>query len=196
MSKLLSRINLEMTPIVAYGLAAIFLILGGVGLGRMAGATASISERAQSAQAELYSLSKIQDTNIWEERLAISELAAAQTNQQILTGATIGVIAAELQQTLRGIASRSNLKSPQIKVNAHIEQIEGLDVVQFTFFGLAPDWGSVIDVLAALASDSHKLIVNELSFNQSRGRNGSRFSAAGIAPIKIQKAPNPQGGEQ
>ena len=196
MSKLLSWINLEMTPIVAYGLAAIFLILGSVGLGRIAGATASISERAQSAQAELYSLSKIQDTNIWEERLALSERATTQTGQQILTGATVGVIAAKLQQTLRGVASGSQLKSPQIKVNAHIEQIEGLDVVQFTFFGLARDWDSVIDVLAALASNDHKLIINEMSFNQSQGGNQSRLSIAGIVPVKIQETSSLQGGEK
>lgn len=88
--RLLNNLDLEVTPLVAYGLTALFLILGGLGLGRLSDVVLDVGARAQTAKGELYSLSQIQGTDVWEERLRLSLQVRKYADAKILRGTTGG----------------------------------------------------------------------------------------------------------
>lgn len=185
--RLLNNLDLEVTPLVAYGLTALFLILGGLGLGRLSDVVLDVGARAQTAKGELYSLSQIQGTDVWEERLRLSLQVRKYADAKILRGTTGGVIAADIQQSLRKIAEDTGIQNLQIQVNSEPEEIDGVDIVQFTLFGLAEDWDTVIDILSAMAANTHSMVIYEMSFSKSMGtrQRSSQFQVAGMIPVKI-----------
>ena len=103
--RIFQKMDLEITPLVAYGLVVIFLILGVVSFGRFSDRIINMEARAQSAKSELAVLSDVQATDVWEKRFEHSRHLRQQFEAKILTGATGGVLAAEIQQSLRKVTN-------------------------------------------------------------------------------------------
>ncbi|MBL4591753.1 MAG: hypothetical protein JKY96_07315 [Phycisphaerales bacterium] len=196
--RVLNNLNLEITPIVAYGLAFVFLILGGLGLARLSDSVADIGARAQVARIELHDLSQIQGTDVWEARLNLSEQIRAQRATKILTGETGGVMAAVIQQALRQLVADTGLQTPQIQVSPEPEDVDGIDVIQFTFTGFAKDWDTVIEALSVMVSGDTQMFIYEMSYTPPIPSQAgiSLFRVVGMVPVKIEPLQVPENTQE
>lgn len=186
--RVLNTLDLEITPIVAYGFAFIFLISGGLGLARLSDAVTDIGGQVQVAKTQLNDLSQIQGTDVWDARLRFSQQMRKRTDAKILTGATGGVMAAVIQQSLRELVIDTGLEAPQILVSPELEEVAGIDVLQFTFTGFAKDWDTVIDALSVMVRGDTQMIIYEMSYAPPTPSQAgiSLFRVVGMVPVKIE----------
>ena len=181
--------DFEMSPLAAYGLVAIALIFGVLGLEKFSATENRLAQKVITAQTELATLSAIGETDHWDTRLLESTKAREHIQSEIWQGNTGGVIAAEVQQALRGIAAKNKFTSVQIRVDPDPIEIDGVTVINFEFRGQAPTSKALANYFEDLALGAKLMIVDEMSFAQSiRERRPPRVNFAGIAPVQI--APN------
>ncbi|PHR53891.1 MAG: hypothetical protein COA47_16430 [Robiginitomaculum sp.] len=190
MKRFIEQLDLKITPLVAYGLVALGIIVGGLLLGQLSSAVQQVKAEAQLAQSDLATLHEIQKTDVWADRLAQSIEARNTTEQTIWSGLTYGVISAGLQQELNKIGQDSGLTALKITINPIADDVDGLQVMQFTYRGMASDWASIIDLLSEIAEQPRTIILTELSFSKPRSRP-ALFRAAGLIPIQIEPASEP-----
>lgn len=134
------------------------------------------------------SLSSIQGDDVWSARLAQSEALRKGVEDTVLTGTTGGVVAADFQQSLRAIASSTQIDNLQIRVNPEIDTVDDVQIMQFTFSGSASDWYSIIDFLSEMLGRESAMIVNELSFTKGKRLGIARVSMAGLIPVNIKRS--------
>lgn len=183
----LKKMDLEVTPVVAYGICAICIILGAMGLLRISDSVEDIKSRAELAKIEFAFLSSIQGTEVWDTRLALSDAWREQIDANVLTGATGGVLAADIHKSLRNIAGKVGITRMKITVVPEPETLFGLDVMMFSFTGSAADWETMIELLTAIVT-THQMNVNGFSFSHSVESTAetSFFRISGLVPIKLQ----------
>lgn len=187
--------DFEMTPLAAYGLLAMGCILGFLGLETFSKAEAELEQRVISAQTELATLATIRDTDHWTERLAQSTQARSELQTQIWQGRTSGVIAAELQQSLRAKVSKLDFDQIQLRVDPDPVEIDGIPMLSFEMSSRARSSKDFADLFQAIASYEKILIVDEFDFSQSlRDRRPPRLAMAGRVPIHIISETNGSGG--
>jgi len=113
----ISKSQLEVTPIVAYGgifVATVFAFMGLESFWRHENA---LAEKVVAAQNELATKETLSESDEWAARFEQSRLMREATLSAIWTGATGGVIAAELQQALRKKAQGLGFEQVQVKVD-------------------------------------------------------------------------------
>ena len=185
----LSPDDFEMSPLAAYGLIAIGLIIGVLGLEKFASIESALEQEVISAQTEFATLTTIKDTSYWTERLAQSTVAREQLQSAIWTGNTSGVIAAELQQALRALAAQNNFSQTQVRVDPDPIDVDGITVLSYEFSALAATSKSLADFFEGLTAAPKIILVEDMSFAQSvRDRRPPRLSIAGIIPVQIAPA--------
>ncbi len=178
--------DFEMTPLAAYGLLLIACVLGFLGLERFADAEAAQERRLATAQTELATLASIRETDHWTDRLTQSQTARQALQSELWTGATAGVIAAELQQALRSIAG--DLKFEQIQIRVDPDPVENDAVMQLSFEMSARAVSSkdFADFFETIATYPKILIVDEFDFAQSlRDRRPPRLAMRGRIAVQI-----------
>ncbi|HFB55299.1 MAG TPA: hypothetical protein ENJ46_05190 [Hellea balneolensis] len=195
MKKYLKKINLEITPLVAYGLVALMAIIFWLGLVTMKDSVQGVKARAQDSRQRLADLTQIKATNVWEERLAVAQKLNAQTQSSIWSGATYGVIAARAEQGLATIAQQLNIEKPLISVTPDADSIDGVDFLGYNFRGMVEDGEGFVKTLQAFTDSPQRLIIHELAipFHDNRP---SLLIVSGRFPIKITQPSSPDGGEQ
>ncbi len=187
MRRFIDQLDLKITPLAAYGLVALGFIVGGLLLGQLSSAVQQVKAEAQLARSDLANLREIQETDVWADRLTQSIAARNATEKTVWSGLTYGVISAGLQQELNTIGQTAGLTALKITINPIADEVDGLQVMQFTFRGMASDWASIIDLLTEMAEQPRTIIFNELSFSKPRSRP-ALFRAAGLIPIQIEPA--------
>ncbi len=178
--------DFEMTPLAAYGLIAIGCVLAFLGLEKFSRAEAALKRDVISAQTELATLTAIRDTDYWADRLGQSTQARQQLQTALWRGQTSGVIAAELQQALRQLASAHNFNKIQVRVDPDPAEIDGISVLSFEFTGWAPSAKTLADFFEGIAVNPKIIILDEVDFAQSlRDRRPPRLSLSGLIPVQI-----------
>lgn len=181
--------DFEMTPLAAYGLLIMACILGFLGLEKFASAEAQLEQRVISAQTELATLSTIRETDYWSDRLAQSTEARNVLQSQLWQGRTSGVIAAELQQTLRGMVTKLEFDQIQLRVDPDPVEIDGVSMLSFEMSSRARSSKDFADLFLDIANFEKILIIDEFDFSQSlRDRRPPRLAMSGRVPIQIQTA--------
>jgi len=178
--------DFEMTPLAAYGLLLIACVLGFLGLEKLASAEADLEKRVVNAQTELATLSAIRDTDHWAGRLAQSSDARKSLDSGIWQGRTAGVIAAQVQQALRGMATDLEFDQLQVRVDPDPEDSDGINVLTFELTGRARSSKDFADFFKDIAAYDAIIIIDEFDFAQSlRDRRSPRLNMAGRIPVKI-----------
>jgi len=182
----LSKADFEMSPIVAYGVVLLILILGGLGLERFWASETRLANNLIVTQNEVATLENLSENDQWAERFEKSLQARRSLEQSMWTGITAGVIAAELQQAMRKEALALGYKSLQLRVDTDIQEVEGVDVLLFEFFGQSPDGKNIIAFLESLALMPRLIIIKDAEFSQNiRDRRPPRLTLSAVIPIKI-----------
>ncbi len=175
-----------MTPLAAYGLLFIACVLGVLGLERFASAETALEQRVIAAQTELSTLSAIRETDHWADRLAQSSAARQALQAEIWQGPTAGVIAAELQQSLRKISNDLKFDQLQVRVDPEPADSEGVSMLTFEMTGRARSSKDFADFFQAIAVHDKIIIIDEFDFAQSlRDRRPPRLAMSGRAPIQL-----------
>jgi len=190
MNTILQRLNLEITPIIAYGLVFLAVILAGVGLDRLSTLEKDIETKVAAAKNELIILEGIKDTDIWADRLALSLNARQSADNKMWTGPTSGVIAARLQQTLRNISKAHNIQNIRLRIDPEPTNVDTVQVLAFDLQGAAPETRTTVDILSGFASHPQIILIKEATItNTVRNRPPTHINISGFAPIRIQAAP-------
>lgn len=195
----LKKLDLEVTPIVGYGLVLIVLVFGWLGLEKMAMAASEVKTRLDSAQMELTTLNQIKETDVWPERLAASSEIKEAAIAKVWSGNTSGVIAAELQQTLRAKSTSNGATDVRVRVDPDADELNGVDILTFEYTGRVPAGKQIIDILTSIAAHEDAIIMTEMSLiNSIRDKRPSQFNFSGVIPINTQADPGTtaQGGAQ
>lgn len=183
---------IDVSPLAAYGLCFILLILGGLGLERFAAAESHLESKVITAQTELATLTAIKDTDYWARRLIDSTKARQQLESEIWLGDTGGVIAAELQQALRGMAQRHKFDNVQVRVDPDPLETEGVTVLNFEFNGRAPSANILVDYFESLAVSPKMILIDETYFAQNlRSPRPPVLTLSGYIPVQITQNGNP-----
>ena len=191
----LTKSQLEITPIVAYGMIFIAAVFGAMGLEAFWRHENALAETVVAAQNELATKETLSETDEWAARFEQSLQARKATSEAIWTGATGGVIAAQLQQALRKQAQGLGYKQVQVRVDPTPVDVEGLSVLSFELSGTAPDGKAIVSLTEAIAVYPKRIIVRNMDFNQDiRDRRTPRLSVGGIVPVQI--TTGKQGGNQ
>jgi len=184
--------DIEVSPLAGYGLCFIALILGGLGLERFSAAEIQLERGVIAAQTELATLSAIKDTDHWAGRLIESTKARQQLQSEIWLGNTSGVIAAELQQALRGMAQRHKFENIQVRVDPDPLETEGVTVLNFEFSGRAPSSKVLADYFEDLAISPKMILIDEAYFAQNlRSPRPPVLTLSGFIPVQITQGGNP-----
>jgi len=184
--KFLQSLDFNITPIVAYVFVFFTVIMGALALEQISKAGSTLQEKVAAAQNELAILDRIKDTDIWEDRLALSLEIKSEAETKIWTGDTTGVIAARLQQTLRNIAKANNIKNIRLRVDPEPSQVEFLEILAFDFQGHAAETRTLIDILSTMANHPQTLLIKEATIvNSVRARPPTLIKFSGFVPIRI-----------
>jgi hypothetical protein len=185
--------DLQMSPLAGYGLCFIVMILGGLGLERFSAAENTLERGVIAAQTELATLAAIKDTDHWAERLIESTKARQQLQSEIWLGNTSGVIAAELQQALRGLAQQHKFENIQVRVDPDPLETEGVTVLNFEFSGRAPSAKVLADYFEGLAVSPKLILIDEAYFAQNvRSPRPPVLTFSGFIPVQIAPSGRPQ----
>jgi len=175
------------TPIVAYGLICLMILAVFFSLDKLASANKSTLTALKSSQQELALLSAIDGQDIWSARKDESDDLKGVVETTLWEGETAGAIAARLQQDLRRKAQGLQMKNIRVLVDSEPADIGNLSVLNFELSGLLPPHKTLHDSLAALASDTYSLNVNQANLTFAT-RRPSLIRLSGIAPIKLPQA--------
>lgn len=181
--------DMKVTPIVAYGLVALLMIFGGLGLDKLRQANTAQSSALVAAKNQLATLEALSGDNPWAERFATSQELRMAVTQRLWTGQTAGVIAADLQQALRRDAGALNFNAVQVRVDPELIDVDGKDILSFEFAARAPDGKAIVSMLEAVAKNQKHIIIRDVDFSQNiRDRRPPRVAFSGIIPVKIVQA--------
>lgn len=182
----ISRKDFEVTPIVAYGLVFLLLVLGGLGLQKFWRVENALAADVITIQTEVASLERLSGDTQWEGRLEQSLALRAQVDAAIWQGPTTGVIAAELQQSLRRAASGLGYDAIQLRVDPEAVERDGAQVLSFEFAARAPDGKGIVSLFEAVAVMPKQVVIRDVDFSQNiRDRNRPRLAMGGIIPIRV-----------
>jgi len=178
---------LTITPIVAYGLCVLLVILGALTLESYNDIQRDLTSRLQSRQLELATLKAIENTDVWPARLEQSIVLKKQAEDKIWRGRTSGVIAAELQQVLGEISKKHKMNNIKINIDSEPSQLEEIQILRFTFTGRIAAGKDTIDFYSDIARYKEDIIIVELnSSNSIRDRRPSNINLSGIIPIRLE----------
>ena len=178
---------LTITPIVAYGLCVLLVILGALTLESYNDIQRDLTSRLQSRQLELATLKAIENTDVWAARLEQSIVLRKQAEDKIWRGRTSGVIAAELQQVLGEISKKHKMNDIKINIDSEPSQLEEIQILRFTFTGRIAAGKDTIDFYSDIARYKEDIIIVELnSSNSIRDRRPSNINLSGIIPIRLE----------
>lgn len=183
------KLKTEMTPLAAYGLIFIGFLALWLVFDNFSNRLEALKTQTQAAQAEYIALSQVKEDAGWEERLKYSLAARKQSDALVWSGKSQGVIAAKIQQALRGILAKTGMKSPQVSIDGNVENVDGVDVMRFTASGLVADGHRAIDVLAHFDGYQPGLFLQDFNIT-FRAKNPSLLTISGVAPIKIVTSQN------
>jgi len=194
LDQLRRQLDEQFSPIEGFGLIAIVSITAWFALMKLSDYTASLKHNHQAAALELAQLEDIRADDSWTSRLAQSKTARGLAEQRQWKGRTPGIIAANLQQKLRAVATKNKMENWRPRVEAATETIDGLDVQYFEFNGLIRGGNNAASVLTDLAADNRMIIVRDVQFSVQANRQ-SMLTVRGIIPVSIDNA-SVTGGEQ
>lgn len=187
MQALLERYNLKVTPLVAYGLVVLFLVMGLLGLERFNFAQADLEARLTSRESQLARLNAIKDTDIWSDRLSTSLVLKEKTNDKLWSGSTSGVVAAQLQKTLSAISEQHDVKNLTITVDPEADDVDGIEILRFDFSGRLASGKDTIDFYGDLARYEQAIIISEMNVTNSiQTRRESYMTISGLIPISLE----------
>ena len=191
----ISKSQLEVTPIVAYGGIFVATVFACMGLESFWRHETTLAEKVVAAQNELATKETLSESDEWAARFEQSRLMREATLSAIWTGATGGVIAAELQQALRKKAQSLGFEQVQVKVDPSPIDVDGLPVLSFEFTGTSPDGKTLVSMAEAVASNPKRIVLRTVDFNQDvRDRRKPRLSLGGIIPVQITTGAQAGGG--
>lgn len=191
----LDRTDMQITPLVAYGLVFLGAVLAWLGLEKFNRAETELANKVRGVQTELATLQNLSAADEWSERLAVAMERRNAALSETWSGRTPGVIAAQLQQAIRKTSLALDYTQINIRVEPEGVDIDGISVLSFEFSGQAPDGKAIPSLLEGLAAEPRRIVVTELDFFQSvRDRRRPRVTLSGIVPITL-AAGETSGGE-
>lgn len=186
------NMDLKITPIVAYGLVFLMVMIGYLGLDKLVDKNSQLAQKLIVEQENLHIMQTIQASDIWEGRLAQSIEIRDLAKDSLWPGKSAGVIAAQFQQEIRKIAKTLEAKNVRIQVEAEPVSIENTDMLAFEFSAFLPIGDTVFALYNALAQQQHIVLVQDSNFSHSlRDKHPTRLIVSGFIPIKI-SASTPQ----
>lgn len=184
MKTYLERLNLQITPLVAYGLVALFLMLGAMGLQNYNNTQNGLAAELQTRQSELSTLRAIKNTDIWPFRLEKSLVLKKNTEDKLWKGSTSGLIAAQLQQVIRNISKTHDINNVVVSVDPEPSYVEGVEILRFDYKGHIASGKHTIDFFKDIASSEKSIIITELDMTNSiRDKRPTYMTLSGLIPI-------------
>ncbi len=168
----------------SYGLIALGCLLGIMLIVRLNDATMTASAARVQVENRLARHGGAIDEVTWQERADSAEQALSEWQATRWSGATSGVIAAELQSAIGRVIDAAQLTPLNITVEPGPVELPSGAVLRFTVAAESRTGDSVAKTLAAFAAHEPMIVVdgmNAVFDEQSRGR----FSVSGYAPISI-----------
>lgn len=180
------ELDFTVTPVVAYGAIGLLAIIGFLGIERYSQIVQVSAERDRNAYSEYVLLEQIKGAAVWQSRLEDSIKLRQYMEDQIWSGSTNGLIAAQLTQKLYTISDELGLYDVNVRVDSEPTDIDNMTVLTFEFVSKVQKGKGVVDVLAEIAKEPRAIIVTESNFAHSlRDRRPTRLRVSGIIPIKI-----------
>ena len=178
--------SLAPTPIVAYGLGFLLLLLSFFGVERLNEIRKSLGGEAESLSIRRSVVENVKSQNHWEDRLAYSEMLKKQLDASIWQASTGGVIAAELQQFLRRITEDNGFKNITIRVDPNPAIIDEIHTLAFDFAGVVEDATGSINLLEQFSQYERQIILNDINIiYDPNGQRNTRVVLSGFIPIQL-----------
>ncbi len=181
---LLSKLEQEMTPIVAYGLIGIALIIVYFAGARAADTVTDMSNRVVAAEQELAVLKSLEQQDIWTDRLAKVNDMKVAVNRKLWTGETPGIISAELQQVLRKSAEGLSNNPIQTNVDATFETLGEVSIINFDARARFTNPESSIKFLGILSQEKRDVFLKDVTVRMSSA-DSSDVNISGFIPVQI-----------
>lgn len=116
--KLVSRLREETTPRTLAGVVALVLILAVVGLSELATKVTTLRQDVYELQRDRSVQAALLADDGWVERSELAERSVVQTRARFWTGATAGIVVAQLQGEVEAAGRRANLQNMRVNVQA------------------------------------------------------------------------------
>ncbi len=184
MAQYYERIKQSLNLRTLYGLIALASLLGIAFIARMDDAAASAKEARVQVDERLARHGGAIDERVWRERAENAEQALTLWRATQWSGPTAGVVAAELQGAISGVAAAAQLNVLSVTVEPAPVELSDGTVLRFRMAADSRSGESVAKTLAAFGAHEPMIIVdgmNAVFDEEARGR----FSVSGYAPIAI-----------
>ncbi len=186
MTKIFQKLNLTVTPIVAYGLVFLLVMLSWLGVERIYQIKNNFSQDAENLRVRRAVVENIKSQDEWADRLAYSLSFKEDLDSTIWRARTSGVIAAELQQLLRKVTADNGINNANIRVDPEPSKVGDLNSLVFDFTGSVANPAGGIDILEQLARNNRQIILNDVNIiNDTRDRRPTRVVLSGFIPIQL-----------
>lgn len=176
----------DVTPRVRYGLVILAALFVALGVSRWSDRLDDRRSEVETLEYRLAELNALRGTDIWTDRLAISETMTDMARARMWTGDSPGVIAAEIDQQIRAVAMLYEVENIRISVDPSTTDVGDLQIMSFQFAGNARPQTTPLPLIMRLAGTEKAIFVEDVRFNiDRRGISTSNFSFSGYAPVSI-----------
>ena len=179
----------EATPLIRYGLVFLLSVLAVMFIADFHDLNDRAHDNLSSTQTELVALNQVEGSDIWASRRDQSESIKVIVDQRLWTGQTSGIISANAQQTLQTILKKLGAEDLLITIDPAVDQISGVDVLNYSISCRMPRGRALIDVLFDFSTYPKSIVVGKLqATNTFRGNQLSRISIDGFIPVDVNLA--------
>lgn len=192
MRKILQSEHFNLTPLAAYGLTALFVLVAWLFISGFADLNNNSRTELIELRSDLQELELLRDRDLWEERLQQSERLRSSVVKSVWTGETTSIISAQLQATLRQVATEAEHKNIRISVDPEVQDLNGSTFLRFELDSVADTSLSVFTFFLALSEHERgfQFETVDLSLN---ARRASIVRLSGSIPILVSDASEPTG---
>lgn len=183
------KLDLQVTPIVAYGLVFLLFLFSWLGVERLNVVKQTLGEDNESLRTRLAVVENIKSQDQWSSRLDYSIAYKNQINASLWRANTSGVIAAELQQFLQKVTDDNGLNNVTIRVDSDPSKIGDLNAMSFDLTGVVDAAYGSTNLLGQLSESGRQVIINEVNITTDpQGVRSTRVILAGVIPIELTPA--------
>lgn len=182
--RLLSRVRAQTTPRARAGIVILAAILAVLGLSELSVHVAELRQDVQELRRDRTLQTALMADDGWVERSQQAEESVAQTRERFWTGATAGIVAAQLQGEVEAAGRRVGFQNMRVNVQADPSPL-GVSAVVFEMSINARDpQGQFLAFFQEIVRSDGYLIPTSFEWNRLNGNLSIRLEApALVGPV-------------
>ena len=183
-SSLKAQLQEQATPRALAGLAALVVILAIWGLSELSSSVTTLRQNVEELErARRLELSLLND-QAWLDNAGDLQIRLEDTQDRFWSGATNGIVAAQLQGAVERAARNANLMRPRINVSGTPDAL-GEDAYLFEVSIIAQDTnGQFLAFLQELGRSENLIVVSRFNWRRNNGALDIRLQAPAFVGVQ------------